>query len=211
MFQMTHVAWTCATLLFVLGHASSNGTVAAQDSRLYGGWTLDRDASSAVPAESDDSPPQLPAGGRGRQGRGFPPAGGTDGGRGRGERAGDVDPETMRKAMVLTRELSTPSAHLVLSEIDGAIKIEDERGRSARYTPNNKKEKHQLTGGTVETSTRWDGDALRQEFRVDNIVLVERIYAVSKETGRLVVTTNRRGARSGGGERPLQFVYDMDR
>src|SRR5688572_1745013 len=90
-------AWTCAALLIVLVHASSNGTVAAQDSRLYGGWTLDREASSVVPAEPDDSPPQLPAGGRGRQGRGFPPSSGTDGGRGRADRGGDVDPEAMRK------------------------------------------------------------------------------------------------------------------
>jgi len=40
----------------------------------------------------------------------------------------------------------------------------DGEGHSSHYTANDKKEKHQLAGGTIETRTKWNNGELHQEI-----------------------------------------------
>ena len=88
------------------------------------------------------------------------------------------DPKEMEKTMALMQELMTPTAHwIITSADDGTIVFSDAEGRSSRYIPNDKKEKHQLTDGTIETKTKWDNGQLRQEIFLSAGMKAVRVFA----------------------------------
>jgi hypothetical protein len=116
----------------------------------------------------------------------------------------------MEKTMALMQELMTPTAHWIMTSADdGTIVFSDAEGRSSRYIPNDKKEKHQLTDGTIETKTRWDNGQLRQEIFLSAGMKAVRVFAVMPQDKQLTVTTTMEGGR---GERrpPFRLVYDRD-
>ena len=87
----------------------------------------------------------------------------------------------------------------------------DADGRTTRYVANDKKEKHQLLTGTIETKTKWVDGALRQEIALRDGMKSSRTYAI--EDDHLVVTTTMEGGPGpgGGGRRaPVRWVYDRD-
>jgi hypothetical protein len=107
------------------------------------------------------------------------------------------------------RELMTPAAHWVITNgSEGAITMVDETGRSTRITANNKKEKHQLTAGTIETKTKWDSGLLSQEIEVSGGMKFTRTFHV-EPTGQLIISTTTSGGR-GGDRPPVQFIYERD-
>ncbi len=113
----------------------------------------------------------------------------------------------------MMQELMTPATHwIVVSAEGGTIIFTDREGRSARYVPDGKPEKHQWTSATVETKTRWEEGQLRQELSLPGGIKAVRLFAVKPDTNQLVVTTTTAGGPDGGsGSRPpLQFVYDRD-
>ena len=120
----------------------------------------------------------------------------------------------MKEAMEAMRELMTPTGHWVIKEEDGgAIVFNSAEGRSVRYVANNKKEKHQLANGTIETNTKWDDGRLRQEIDLGTGMKVVRVFAVSSdEVPQLTVSMTMEGGPGGRGGRqpPGQFVYDRD-
>lgn len=119
----------------------------------------------------------------------------------------------MKEAMEAMRELMTPTGHWVIKEEDGgAIVFNSAEGRSVRYVANNKKEKHQLANGTIETKTRWDNGRLRQEIELSTGMKAVRVFAVSADEAQLTVTMTTEGEPGGRGGRqpPAQFVYDRD-
>lgn len=190
-------------------------------SAYFGGWTLNRELSSSPPAPDvpDGSGREGRGGGRGRGG---PPGGGfggPGGGGGFGAPGGagglgggppSFDPKEMEKTMALVQELMTPTAHWVVSSADdGTIVFSDAEGRSSRFVPNNKKEKHQLTAGTIETKTKWDKEQLRQEISLPAGMKAVRVFVASPETTQLTVTTTMEGGPAGR-RPPYRLVYDRD-
>ena len=112
--------------------------------------------------------------------------------------------------MSITRELMTPTARYVITGAEGgAITFTDAEGRSMKFMPNNKTEKHQLAGGTIETKTRWDGGELRQEVSLPGGMKLLRAYAVQPDPKRLTVTVTVEGGR-GGRQAPVRMVYEPD-
>lgn len=107
------------------------------------------------------------------------------------------------------RELMTPAAHWVISSgAEGAITLVDETGRSTRLMVNNKKERHQLTAGTIETKTKWDNGLLSQEIDVSGGMKATRTFRVEPTTNQLIVSMASSGGR--GDRPPLRFIYDRD-
>ena len=107
------------------------------------------------------------------------------------------------------RELMTPVTHLVITNgSEGAITMVDETGRSTRITANNKKEKHQLTAGTIETKTKWDSGLLSQEIELSGGMKFTRTFHVEPTTNQLIVSMTGSGGR--GDRPPVQFIYERD-
>ena len=82
------------------------------------------------------------------------------------------------------------------------IVFADAEGRSTRYVPNDKKEKHQLTAGTIETKTKWDKGQLRQEISLPPGIKAVRVFIAVPETKQLTVTTSLEKAVLVGGGHP---------
>ena len=112
--------------------------------------------------------------------------------------------------MALVQELMTPTdLWIVTSADDGTVIFADAEGRSSRFVPNDRKEKHQLTAGTVETKTKWDKGQLRQEISLPTGIKAVRVFASIPETTQLTVTTSLEGGPSGQ-RPPSRFFYDRD-
>jgi len=118
----------------------------------------------------------------------------------------------MKKTMAIVQELMTPTTHWVITSGEaGAITFTDAEGRSMRFMPNNKSERHQLTAGTIETKTKWDNRQLHQEISIAGDMKVVRILSVRPESMQLTVTVTMDRSRSGPGPTASgQFVYDVD-
>ena len=177
-------------------------------SEIFGLWRLNRESSTLTPSLSERGdgsdrarggpPPQGGFSGGGRPGGGMPRGG--FGGRG-------TDPEAVQQAMAPMRELMTPSDRLIISRSsDEAIVFVEADGRTTRITPNDKKEKHQLTAGIIETRTKWSDPRLRQDISLPGGVKMLRTFEIEPETTRLLVTTT----FEGGQRPPIRFVYDSD-
>ena len=194
-------------------------TVPDDHSGYFGGWTLNRELSSSV--RTPDGPDGGGReGGGGRGGGGTPGGGfggpgggggfGAPGGAGGPGGAPSFDPKEMEKTMALMQELMTPTAHwIVTSTDDGTVIFADAEGRSSRFVPNDKKEKHQLVAGTVETKTKWDKGQLRQEISLPAGMKAVRVFVAMPETKQLTVTTTMEGGPAGR-RPPSRFVYDQD-
>lgn len=218
----------------ILGAATIVASVALQaqplapedHSAYFGGWTLNRELSSTPPAPDGPGGGGREGDGRGRGGPFGGGFGGPGGGRGFGGPGGPggpggapgggpgaappFDPKAMEKMMALMQELMTPSAHwVVTSAEDGTVVIADAEGRSSRFVPNDKKEKHQLTAGTIETRTKWDKGQLRQEISLSGGMKAVRVLVVMPESRQLVITTTTEGG-FGARRPPFRIVYDRE-
>lgn len=181
-----------------------------------GGWTLNREASGLSATSGLDVPDAGGGGGRraggggGRGGFGGG-GGGRRGGGGFGGGRGGADPDAMRQRVELLQEIARPASHLVITQSDGAITFVDEEGHSRRFATAGKKEKHQLSSGTIETKTSWDGASLRQEIDAGGAQSIVRMFTVEPEVHQLVITAGGdRGDRGGRGQRRLVYDADMD-
>ena len=213
-----HVRSVLAATLLAASTLHAQPGAPEERSSYFGGWTLSRELSSSP--TSPDTPTTgdregRPGGGRGRGG--VPGGGGGGGPRGGGGFGGaggqsPLNAQDMKKTMALIQELMTPTAHWVITSGEGAITFTDSEGRSMRFVPNNKTEKHQLRAGTIETKTRWDNEQLRQEIALSGGIKAVRTLAVLPENGQLIVTTTMEGGPgSRGGRRPpLRLVYLRD-
>ena len=207
------------------GGAAHSGADPAQDAtrpkiELGGVWRLNRDLTPAPPrgepglGEEGRGGGRLPPGGMGGEPGGIAggmgrPGGGMGRGGGMGSRsgAGMETPEERRRARELVREVTEAPAELIITLGDGIVTFTDHEGRVKRYATTGKKEKHQMDAGVVETSTRWDKDALVLSFKGGNGVKVTRTYTLAPEGRQLwveVKVENPRMPRSA----PLRHVYD---
>jgi hypothetical protein len=174
---------------------------------LAGAWRLNRELSDD-PAKlrsegGSDDRPEDPGGGGRRRGGGGMGGGGMGRGGMRGERP---DPEQAKRVQAMMQSLIAPPANLIISVEDGQVTFTDADGRSQRFTTTNKKEKHQLDAGTVETRTKWDRSALVKEISLDGGMKVIETYSVT-EMGQLQVAVKLEGSRMGR-SLTVRRVYD---
>ena len=182
---------------------------------LLGQWTLDRDAGrSDITTSTDDAPRGRGGPGGGRRGGGFGGGFGVGlpglGGRGAQpetpeERAAQRA-EADRVAALMQEVLAPSSAWTIAREVGGMVALTDGDGRTARYTPNDKVEKHQLRNGTIETRTKWSNGTLQQVLMPVKGRSLTRTFAFDAALDALVVTLTPPGGRGGEG-RPVTMVY----
>lgn len=196
-------AWVWVSAMLVFGAA---GSVAAQGHpSLSGQWRLDASASDTGGAPSDAGMPG-PQGGRAPFGGGFGGLGGPPIG-GMGGRA-PMDPEQMKQRRDLVRELLEPVVRFTLDQDAQVVTFTYPDGRQVRYRTNGKAEKHQAVNGTVETETRWKGDALERETNLDDGLRITETFT-RERPDQLVITVK----MSGGPMRrakPLRRVYALE-
>jgi hypothetical protein len=188
---------------------------AEDHSALFGAWTLNRELTTERAAfdlgGGGDGARGRGSGGRGGERGGFPgggfPGGGGRGGGFPGGGGAPPDAEAMEKMRVVMEELMTPTPRWMITPSEGgAIAFTDTNGRSMKFVPNDKGEKHQLSAGTIETKTKWEKASLRQEITLSRSMTLVRTYSVAPETKQLVVTTTMSGRR----QTPMRWVYDRD-
>ena len=138
---------------------------------LSGAWSIDKTLSTApgsvgMPDDGTDGPG--PGGGGRRRGGGpgggFP--GGMGGGGGRGAPGGIRGREEDRAARraLLEELIALPPKFTIAQDGDKVVFIEPD-GVVRTFVVNDKAEKHQLQNGTIETKSRWDGNALEMELK----------------------------------------------
>jgi hypothetical protein len=194
--------WMVAAALFGAG-----GLEARQAVDLGGAWTMNRDLSAppgSQPAAPADGPRGRGAGGAGGGfGGGMGRRGGGGGfGRGGGPRGGGAgrpsrDEMEARRALV-GEVLQMPARLTIAQEGDRLVFIEPD-GVTRTYVANGRAEKHQLTNGTIETTTAWDGPRLRMTIAAGDRLRLTRTFIVKAGPRRLEVTTAfDRGPKDGG-------------
>jgi hypothetical protein len=122
---------------------------------------------------------------------------------------GNGDPQARQARMEVMREILQPVDQftLTLANDNKNVSMAYTDGRVFQFKADGSKEKHQLTNGTVDTKTKWDGPKLEIEYDLDGGFKVVRDYSLSDKTHQLVVTTKMEGGRAGRG-RDMQAVYD---
>ena len=140
---------------------------------LAGAWSIDKTLSTApgsVAMPDDDMDEVGAGGGRGPGGGGF---GGMGGGRrggmggGRGGTGGGTrrrEGDMVARRALLEELMALPSKFTIAQDGDKVVFIEPD-GVVRTYVADDKTEKHQLQNGTIETKSRWDGDALEMELK----------------------------------------------
>jgi len=172
---------------------------------LAGAWLVDKALSTApgsVSMPDDGTDDRPPGGGRGAGGmgggmggrRGGMGGGGGMGGPGGGGRRRDEDMAARRSLM--EELMALPPKFTIAQEGDKVVFIEPD-GVVRAYVANDKVEKHQLQNGTIETKSRWDGDALEMELKPSDGLTITRRYAVHGSPRLLeVTTTTNRGPKN---------------
>jgi hypothetical protein len=184
---------------------------------LAGAWTMNKEASDAVPPRGDNDSGER-GNGRGRYGNGGRGYGGGHGGFGggmgrsggmRGERQNPDEIARMRAAM---RDLTDPSDHLTITQTDSMIVITGADGRTTRLSPNSKKIKDENTG--VERKTKWDGAKLVSEISGLGSGKATQTFALDPESHQLRITVQMEGRAGGNGNarpRTIAHVYEAER
>ena len=195
------------------------GVSARQAPDLGGAWVLNRDLGTAPGSEPGPGPGGregrgrgpgggAPGGGRGGPGGGggFGGFGGRGGGRGGpgggGPRGTREDMETRRALMDEVMRL--PPRFTLAQEGDKVVIIEPD-GVVRTYLVNGRKEKHQLTNGTIETTSSWDKATLKMDIVVGERMKLVRTFALTSDPRRLQVTTVFDG---GPKDRAMVEVFD---
>jgi hypothetical protein len=183
--------WLAASMGFA---AQDRVAVGSPDKAgIVGVWALDKDLS--------DRPGQL--GGRGPEGggpMGRPPGGGRGGGGGMGGGRGGMgggmpggmggggrDRDDMRRAGRMSQDLTMPPEGLTIVQDGPLVMITTNDGRSVKLMSDGK-EQERLTGdGAVKSKTRWSGEQLIVEEKIQDGPKVIRTYTVSSDGRQLML------------------------
>lgn len=169
-------------------------------SALVGVWTLNKDMSD-IPGKSDGKGPGggpppggmgggMPGGGgRGGMGGGMPPGGG-------GGRGGDRD--EMRRAGRITTDLATPAEGLTIVKDGALVMIAAADGRPLKLTADGKEEERLTGDGVIKSKTRWVGEQLVTEERIQDGPKVTRTYTASSDRRQLTITVRVDGGDMSG-------------
>lgn len=115
----------------------------------------------------------------------------------------------MQRLRETMRELMQPAMRVTIVQRDDTVSFTDDQGRVRKFTANGKGEKHQLDAATLETTSRWQGDALVIAWNTGRGAVI-RSYRVDAARHQLSVETTFKGGRGPGtGDRqPITHVYD---
>lgn len=108
----------------------------------------------------------------------------------------------------LMREVLESPLLLMVSLDASTVTFTDGEGYVRKYATNDKTEKHQMPSGTVETKTRWRGQALVLETSVGRGAKVTKTFTIEPDPRRLIVLTEMGARRGGDTPPPLKAVYD---
>jgi hypothetical protein len=192
---------TCC-LLIPIGLAADEPPKVSR-SGISGAWALNKSLGSApgsVGMPEDGGP-----GGHGRRGGpggGGPGGGGFGGGAGggmgrrggmgggpRGGPDGEQRREDMAARRALMQELLELPARVTIAQDGDKLAFIEPDGVVRTYVANDKTEKHQLQNGTIETKSKWDGDALVMELKTSGGMTITRRWVARGEPRQLEVTT----------------------
>ena len=195
------------------------GVSARQAPDLGGAWVLNRDLGTAPGSEPGPGPGGregrgrgpgggAPGGGRGGPGGGggfggFGGRGGGGGGPGGGGPRGTREDMETRRAL-MDEVMRLPPRFTLAQEGDKVVIIEPD-GVVRTYLVNGRKEKHQLTNGTIETTSSWDKATLKMDIVVGERLTLVRTFALTPDPRRLQVTTVFDG---GPKDRAMVEVFD---
>lgn len=185
-----------ATMLFAAGTAALAQGPVATNPRLAiaGTWILNEQFSTRAPdVPVGPTPPQNDpralVGDRGYRGRSQETAG----------------------SRIALRELTQPSAQLVVTSDGTRVTITGDSQRAEEYTADDKAATVLLDGAKTDVRAGWQKNILVQEFKV-GAARVTRMLQTSDEGIQLIVTvrveSSERDAGSASGMAPAQFVYD---
>jgi hypothetical protein len=229
-----------ASLLIVSGggalRASQTQTpapsAAAAKPRLAGRWQLNKELSAAAdsassPANGSGSGNSYGGGRGGGRGGGFGRGGGGGGGMGggmgrggggmrggggggQGGGNGQADEEKMKQRRALMQEVMEVDATFTIIEGDGSVSFTHTDGRVVTYKTDGKKEKHQLTNGTIETKTRFDKDtdALVIEMDLGDGMKMTHTFTVTGDPRVLADSVKMEGGRMQHASTPRHHIYD---
>jgi hypothetical protein len=225
-----------AGLVVVCGEGAlrASQTPTTEKPRLSGQWQLNKEASSLQDQQSSSSGSSSNGsgygggrgGGMGRGGGGMGGRGGGGMGRGGGGMGGmggggmgrggvSMTPEDEEKQKVrraLMQEVMETDATFTIIEGDGTISFTHPDGRVVAYKTDGKKEKHQLTNGTIETKTKWDKDTqgLVIEMDLGDGAKVTHTYTVTGSPRQLADSIKMEGGHSRGGQSAptRHHIYD---
>ena len=135
---------------------------------------------------------------------GFPGGmgGGGRGGPGGTERRGE---DLAARRALLEELIALPAKFTIAQDGDKVVFIEPD-GVVRAFVANDKPEKHQLQNGTIETKSRWDGNALEMELKSPGGLTLTRRYEVNGTPRQLEVTTT---ASRGPKNAKRVAVYDV--
>jgi hypothetical protein len=167
---------------------------------LAGTWTLNKEQSEDARAKMRDSGAERPGGWTGPGGRGGMggPGGGVGGrsggfgGRGGGFGGRGADPDRGRDSRPRRAFLQPPET-LTITQTAEEIGVDD-GDRVLHLHPDGRKIKSE--GGGAETTTRWRGNELVVETKVDRGAKITSAYMLVPEKHQLYVTSTMEG-RSG--------------
>lgn len=197
MRRMRGVSMWVPLLLAVMAVRAGAGAPAVN---LSGAWEMNRDLSSApggLPGPDGMGRP----GGRGRGGPGGGPGGGGrgggfGGGMGGGRRGGGGPPDggrpskdDMEARQALMQEIMTLPPRVTITQDGDKVVFIEPDGVVRTYVASGQAEKHQLTNGTIETKTSWDGPSLKMEIKVGPRGVLVRTFSVRDDPRRLEVAT----------------------
>jgi hypothetical protein len=100
----------------------------------------------------------------------------------------------MEQQRALLQEVMELPARLTITQDGDRVIFVEPDGVARTYVANGKTEKHQLTSGTIETKSSWDGGSLRMEMTVGGRGKLVRMFAVREDPRRLEVSTGFDGA-----------------
>jgi hypothetical protein len=201
---MVTALFFCLSTLQAPAVAQMPAPVLPAAERVSGAWTLNKDLSTkpaTPPGQQTRGGDRSGGGGGGRRGgfgggrMGGGPSGGRSGGRG-----GDA-----AKGMNLVRELGQSPDSLTIVLHDAALSITDSDGVSRKFAVDGKTEKIAIGGDSIDVKSRWNDDAIEQEFKAGSMKLVRTIETTTD--GHQLVITVRPKDEDGAG-RFDRFVYD---
>lgn len=182
---------------------------------LSGAWSIDKalstpPGSAGMPDDGADGPHPGGGGRRRAGGAGGGPIGSFPGGMGGGGRgAADSlqrrEEDRAARRALLEELLALPPKFTIAQDGDKVVFIEPD-GVVRTFVANDKTEKHQLQNGTVETKSRWDGNALEMELESPGGLTITRRYEVRGTPRQLEVTTT---ASRGPKNAKRVAVYDV--
>jgi len=99
----------------------------------------------------------------------------------------------MEARRALMQEVMTLPARMTIAQDGDKVVVIEPDGVVRTYVAAGAAEKHQLTNGTIETRSKWEGPVLRMDITLDDRLALVRTFEVRDDPRRLEVATGREG------------------